>query len=52
VERLTVLYCEDCGAALPAVDRTELLLAKLSQLARFGLTAEARVLAESRARMR
>jgi hypothetical protein len=52
LERLTVLFCEVCGAALPALDPTEQLLAKLSQLARFGLTAEGRVLVESTVRNR
>lgn len=52
LERLTRLYCEGCGSALPAIDRTELLLAKLTQLARFGLTAEGRVISESRVRVR
>lgn len=44
LERLTGLFCDRCGGALPTADTTELLLAKLTQLARFGLTADGRVL--------
>ena len=32
--------CEACGASLSQADTTSALLAKLSQLARFGLAAE------------
>ncbi len=32
--------CEACGASLSHADTTSALLAKLSQLARFGLAAE------------
>jgi len=45
--RLRALLCERCGVVLPAVDSTESLLEKLSQLALFGLTAEGRPLLES-----
>jgi hypothetical protein len=37
--RLSLLYCERCGTPLPPVNTTDTLLAKLSQLARFGLSA-------------
>ncbi|CAN5634236.1 hypothetical protein BH23GEM3_BH23GEM3_13810 [soil metagenome] len=36
------LYCERCGSALPLTSATETLLDKLSQLARFGLSAGGR----------
>lgn len=45
--RLRGVVCERCGIILPAVDATESLLEKLSQLAQFGLTAEGRPLLES-----
>jgi hypothetical protein len=38
--RLSLLYCHQCGTPLPPPDTTDTLLAKLSQLARFGLSAE------------
>lgn len=38
-ERFHTLLCARCGAVLPAVDPTDAMLQKLSQLARFGLTA-------------
>lgn len=47
--RLRDLLCERCGAVLPPTDPTETMLEKLSQLARFGLTAEGRPLLERRA---
>ena len=40
-ERLSPLVCDRCGAVLPQEDATDRLLGKLSQLARFGLAAEA-----------
>ena len=40
-ERLSSLVCDRCGAVLPQEDATDRLLGKLSQLARFGLAAEA-----------
>lgn len=43
-ERLSRLVCDRCGAVLPLEDPTDRLLGKLSQLARFGLAAEARPL--------
>jgi ribosomal protein L40E len=45
-ERVSGVICDRCGALLP-LDSTENLLAKLSQLARFGLAAEGRPLLES-----
>jgi hypothetical protein len=42
--RLSLVYCERCGSAIAAPDPTESLLAKLTQLARFGLAAGARPL--------
>ncbi len=39
--------CETCGALLTQADTTSALLAKLSQLARFGLAAEDGPLLES-----
>jgi hypothetical protein len=38
---LSLLYCERCAAPLDPPNATETLLAKLMQLARFGLSAEA-----------
>jgi hypothetical protein len=38
--QLGLLFCEHCGSALAVHDETDSLLAKLSQLARFGLAAE------------
>lgn len=45
-DRVSGVICDRCGALLP-LDSTENLLAKLSQLARFGLAAEGRPLLES-----
>lgn len=42
ISRLGSLYCERCGSALPLTSATETLLDKLSQLARFGLSAGGR----------
>jgi hypothetical protein len=47
-ERLRRVLCRGCGAVLPASDQGERLLDKLSQLARFGLVAEATLLTPSR----
>jgi hypothetical protein len=44
-ERLRRVLCHGCGAVLPTPDAGESLLQKLSQLARFGLVAEATLLA-------
>jgi hypothetical protein len=41
IGRLSLLYCDHCGGPLAPPDATETLLAKLSQLARFGLAAGA-----------
>jgi hypothetical protein len=41
IGRLSLLYCDQCGGPLAPPDTTETLLAKLSQLARFGLSAGA-----------
>jgi hypothetical protein len=38
-DRLGLLYCQRCGTALPLLDTTDFLLATLSRLARFGLSA-------------
>lgn len=46
-ERLNRVLCHQCGAVLPAEDPGERLLDKLSQLARFGLVAEATLLTPS-----
>jgi hypothetical protein len=46
-ERLDRVLCRSCGAVLPAADQGERLLDKLSQLARFGLVAEATLLTPS-----
>lgn len=46
-ERLNRVLCRQCGAVLPAPDQGERLLDKLSQLARFGLVAEATLLVPS-----
>lgn len=46
-ERLHRVLCGQCGAVLPAQDHGERLLDKLSQLARFGLVAEATLLTPS-----
>ncbi len=46
-ERLNRVLCRGCGAVLPASDQGERLLDKLSQLARFGLVAEATLLVPS-----
>jgi hypothetical protein len=46
-ERLHRVLCRRCGAVLPAEDQGERLLDKLSQLARFGLVAEATLLTPS-----
>ena len=46
-ERLNRVLCRQCGAVLPAQDQGERLLDKLSQLARFGLVAEATLLVPS-----
>lgn len=46
-ERLHRVLCRRCGAVLPAHDQGERLLDKLSQLARFGLVAEATLLTPS-----
>ena len=46
-ERLNRVLCRGCGAVLPAPDQGERLLDKLSQLARFGLVAEATLLTPS-----
>lgn len=46
-ERLNRVLCGQCGAVLPAQDQGERLLDKLSQLARFGLVAEATLLTPS-----
>jgi hypothetical protein len=49
LERLGMLCCERCGEALAHHSSTENFLAKLSQLARFGLCAGDRpILAEAR----
>jgi hypothetical protein len=46
--RLRLFYCDECGTPLPPPDSTETLLAKLSQLARFGLSAGGKpILAET-----
>lgn len=45
--RLNRVLCRGCGAVLPAPDQGERLLDKLSQLARFGLVAEATLLTPS-----
>lgn len=46
-ERLHRVLCRQCGAVLPVEDHGERLLDKLSQLARFGLVAEATLLVPS-----
>ena len=46
-ERLHRVLCRGCGAVLPTHDQGERLLDKLSQLARFGLVAEATLLVPS-----
>ena len=46
-EGLNRVLCRQCGAVLPAQDQAERLLDKLSQLARFGLAAEAPLLTPS-----
>ena len=46
-QRLNGVLCRQCGAVLPLVDQGERLLSKLSQLARFGLVAEATLLTPS-----
>ncbi len=46
-EPLHRVLCRQCGAVLPAEDQGERLLDKLSQLARFGLVAEATLLTPS-----
>ncbi len=46
-ERLNSLLCHVCGALLPEDDPTDLMLHKLAQLARFGLTSEGMPLLES-----
>jgi hypothetical protein len=49
--RLGLLYCDRCGTPVSPPSLTETLLAKLAQLARFGLSAEDRpILTESRVR--
>lgn len=46
--RLSLFYCAECGTPLPPPDSTETLLSKLSQLARFGLSAGGKpILAET-----
>lgn len=47
-DRLDRMLCAQCGTVLPAQDQGERLLDKLSQLARFGLVAEATLLTPSR----
>lgn len=44
--RVNDLMCRRCGAVLPAELLTERLLAKLTQLGRFGLDSEGRPLLE------
>jgi hypothetical protein len=44
---LNSLLCHVCGALLPEDDPTDLMLHKLAQLARFGLTSEGMPLLES-----
>ena len=39
---LSALLCARCGAVLPALDPAHAMLAKLSQLSRFGLGADDR----------
>lgn len=39
-DRLSSLLCHVCGALLPEQDPTDLMLHKLAQLARFGLSSE------------
>lgn len=38
--RLSLLYCEHCGMSVTPPSHAETLLAKLAQLAGFGLAAE------------
>ncbi len=50
-DQLTALLCSRCGAVLPSPNSDDGMLAKLSQLSRFGLGADDRplLLAEERA---
>lgn len=45
--RLGSILCSRCGAVLSAEDHAERLLAKLAQLAQFGLAGESRPLLEA-----
>lgn len=46
-ERIRAMMCVACGSLLPPVDPTDLMLEKLAQLARFGLSAGGRPLLEA-----
>lgn len=46
-ERIRAMMCVACGTLLPPVDPTDLMLEKLAQLARFGLSAEGGPLLEA-----